>query len=113
MGARNRWVNQSCVVGLGLAALLVALLFGLRGVVMIHPEPLQVQAHGAAHPHVPDHPDHQAHCPLCFLQMPLPDLAPQLQGAWASSFVGPLWLADQRASDEFFKAFGARGPPVG
>ncbi|GIW39290.1 MAG: DUF2946 domain-containing protein [Meiothermus ruber] len=113
MGARDRWVNQSIAVGLGLAALLVALLFGLRGVVMIHPEPVQMQAHGAAHPHGPDHSDHQAHCPLCFLQMPLPDLAPHLEGAWATSFVGLLWFTEQQARGEFFKAFGARGPPVG
>lgn len=112
MGASGRLANPSTAGGLVLVLLLASLLFALRGVVMFHPEPGQVHAHGTTHPHVPEQSQHVAHCPLCFLLMLLPDLSPSLMEVWAASFVGQLWLAEQRAKDEFLAAIGARGPPT-
>lgn len=92
--------------------LLTVLLFGLRGFVMFSPEPVRVQQHETPHQHDTGKTHHhQEHCPLCFLQMVLPSLAPEPGLCQRIFFALRLWLGETQAKDEFLKAIAARGPP--
>ncbi len=91
--------------------LLTALLFGLRGAVMFSPEPVRVQ-HETPHQHDTGKTHHQEHCPICFLQMVLPSLVPDLGLCERVFFALPLWSAGTQAKDELLKAVAARGPPT-
>jgi hypothetical protein len=99
------------VMGLVGVVLLTSLLFGLRGVVMFPPEPVQIKHHPAAHSDSDRAHEHQGHCPLCFLQMLLPTIAPEQGVGQVATFALQIWLGESRAKDEFLRAVTARGPP--
>ncbi|WP_337870222.1 DUF2946 family protein [Meiothermus sp.] len=112
LGSRPGTLQPVAKLGLVGVVLLTSLLFGLRGVVMFSPEPVRVQQHETAHQHDTGktHPHHE-HCPLCFLQMVLPWLIPDLGLCQRVFFALRLWLGETHAKDEFLKAIAARGPP--
>ncbi|MCS7068750.1 MAG: DUF2946 domain-containing protein [Meiothermus sp.] len=109
-GAGSGTVSHSLVMGLVGVVLLTSLLFGLRGLVMFPAEPVQVEHHPPAHGDT-GKTHHQGHCPLCFLQMLLPHLAPEPAPGFALTFALRLWLGECLARDEFLKGVAARGPP--
>lgn len=98
-------------MGLVLVVFLTSLLFGLRGMAMFPADPVRIEHHQPAHNDAEKTRDHQGHCPLCFLQMWLPNLAPLLGVKCVCILTLPLWLGESQARDEFLKAMAARGPP--
>lgn len=114
MAPSNRLATLLPTARLGLVGLmmLTSLLFGLRGVVMFSPELVMAQQHETAHQHDTEKThQHQDHCPLCFLQMLLPSLAPDFGFCQQVFFALRLWLGETKAKDDFLKAIAARGPP--
>ncbi|MBO1435657.1 DUF2946 domain-containing protein [Meiothermus sp. CFH 77666] len=103
---------RTTVIGLVAVVLLASLLFGLRGMVMFPAEPVPVEHHPPVHGDSSPGHDHLSHCPLCFLLMLLPSLAPEPGVAHVLSFALQIWLGERRARDAFLKGMAARGPPL-
>lgn len=103
---------RTAVIGLVAVVLLASILFGLRGMVMFPAEPVQIEHHPPVHGDSSPTHDHLSHCPLCFLLMLLPSLAPELGVVYVLSFALQIWLGERRARDAFLKRMAARGPPV-
>ncbi|WP_147075216.1 MULTISPECIES: DUF2946 domain-containing protein [Meiothermus] len=100
------------VMGWATLVLCVSLMFGLRGMVMFPAEPVQIDHHLPAHSDTDQNPDHQGHCPLCFLQMLLPWLAPALVAVYLFFLKLRIGTGECCAREEFLEVIAARGPPI-
>jgi|YNPMSStandDraft_2_1061718.scaffolds.fasta_scaffold03512_7 hypothetical protein len=106
-------LQPAVVFGLVCLALLTLLLFGLRGVLLQPTQTLSLslEHHHAGSSHTQKPHQHQEHCPLCFLLLLPPHLAPVLDRVWTVSFIVWLWIGESYAKDAFLRAITARGPP--